>query len=125
MTGRWTSTATSPGARTCSHAWTAAASPALAGAPVASGLAWWESGWYAVVWIIFGGVGMLAICLGPWIYLAWKAGMLEERPHRREKETGLRCLWCGKRIGGGRFCTGTHYNLFVARYGRADARRRG
>jgi len=85
---------------------------------VASGLAWWESGWYAVVWIIFGGVGMPAICLGPWIYLAWKAGMLEERPPRREKETGLRCLWCGKRIDGGRFCTGTHYNLFVARYGR-------
>src|SRR6266498_6053874 len=35
MTGRWTSTATSPGALTCWHAWTAAASPALAGAPVA------------------------------------------------------------------------------------------
>jgi hypothetical protein len=35
-----------------------------------------------------------------------------------QKDTGLRCLWCGKPIGAGRFCTGTHYNLFVARYGR-------
>lgn len=32
------------------------------------------------------------------------------RPHQH-------CQFCGKRIAAGKFCTGTHANLFIARFG--------
>ena len=50
----------------------------------------------------------------------------EEFRKRTQPETGLHCAWCGKPIGSGRFCTGSHHGLFVARYGRqADGSTRG
>ncbi len=37
------------------------------------------------------------------------------QPGSAERPFG-HCAWCGKQIGAGWFCTGTHYNLYVARF---------